>query len=351
MPVAILLCGIRPVARRRNPLVLHVFIDLVDRLFEVFSGADDRQKLAEGFGARGVALPSTMTARIFRRALRPRVHERVGFVRTVCIRKAVRCIRKHVRVCHAVARASPRIFDIGEYVAEECRREADDVALAMAYDGNGYVGLHLADRLDQFCQPQGREHAIRTRRRTIQRPVGRIDALHRHPSHRSIVQTAVPKIRQARTAIRERAATPIVLLVQKDLVAVLFEFFARGPITPPEVNDGRKRRIRLDIVVRQQLRVQEPIRRHALRVLRRRQLPGFDAVIHHLIVESPEPAIETLAQSFLRRIEPFALRVHAMHEDHDTGQGHLQDADKRCAFHEPRHSFDATDDDRRRFGA
>ncbi|WP_322034349.1 hypothetical protein [Burkholderia sp. BCC1970] len=38
-----------------------------------------------------------------------------------------------------------------------------------------------------------------------------------------------------------------------------------------------------------------------------------------------------------------------MHEDHDTGQGQLLDADEWRVLREHRHAFDAADDDRRRF--
>ena len=107
----------------------------------------------------------------------------------------------------------------------------------MAHDSNRYVGLHAADRLDQLRKAQRREHAIRAGRRAIQRPIGRIDALHGYPPGRPVVEAALPEIGQARTAVRERTAAPIVLLVQENLVAVFLEFLGCRPIAPPEMND------------------------------------------------------------------------------------------------------------------
>ena len=109
----IVLCGIRLVAGRRYPFVRHVFIDLVCGKFIGLPSANDRQKLAERFRARGVGLPSATAIAVLGRALRPRIHERIGWIRTICTRKAIRRIRQHVGVCHAMPATPPRIFDIG----------------------------------------------------------------------------------------------------------------------------------------------------------------------------------------------------------------------------------------------
>ncbi|CAG2370717.1 hypothetical protein BCCR75501_05575 [Burkholderia sola] len=156
----------------------------------------------------------------------------------------------------------------------------------------------------------------------------------------------MPEIGQARAAVRERTTAPIVLLVQENLVAVLFQLCGGCPIAPSEMNDGRERRIRLDVVVRKQLRIHKPIRRHAFRVLRRHQLPGVDAVIHQLIVQPAEPAIQAIAQPLLGGFEPFAFGVHAMDEDDDTGQRHLLDADQPSVFRPHRHPVASADDNR-----
>ncbi len=209
----------------------HLLVDLGSVHLAIGALAQEVEEGLERLRARAVGLPAVAAPAVLRFALRPVVHADVLF-------QAVRRVRQHVGIGHAAPAAAPGVLDLGHAVAQEGGGEADHVALAVAHHRDGHVRLLPADRLDQLGQPQRRQHAIGARRGTVERAVGRVHALQADEAEGAGVEPLMPQVRQGGAAVGERTTAPIVLLVQEDLVAELFQLFLVGLVAPAEV-DGR----------------------------------------------------------------------------------------------------------------
>jgi hypothetical protein len=157
----------------------------------------------------------------------------------VLLHQAVRWIAEHVAVGHATAGITGPVSDHADAVAEEGCRHADHVPLAVTYDRDGHVRLLFPDRLDQLCEPQRGQHVIRTRRAGVHHAVvGRVQMLRMEPKEELVIQAAAPQIRQRRAAIGEWASAPVILLVQKNAVAIGLQLLGARFIAPTELNHG-----------------------------------------------------------------------------------------------------------------
>ena len=242
-------------------------------------------------------------------------------LRHIVFHHAVGWIAQHVIVGNARPQPALGVSHLGQPLAQEGRCHADHIALAMTDDGDRHVGLFLPDGLDQPGQAVGGQHEIRAWRAGVHLPViGRVHVLDLHPQEQLVRQAFAPQVRQRSAAIGERSAAPVVLFVQEYAVAIRLQLDIIGCIAPAKADHGR-----IAIAFHEgsgfHQRVNETVARQLFQIAGRRHGNAFLGATPGIVYAPMQARIQSRAQTGFRLVIPFAIGIHAMHEDHDAWQG------------------------------
>ena len=214
-------------------LIRHELVNVLGSLLHRRLLANDVEEGCQGLVARLRGLASALAALIFHAPLGPTLGDVLGY-------QAVGCVAKYI----VVRDTAPRLLtvtDVSHPVTEECRSQADHVALAVTDDSDGYIGLLLSHRLHQLGKSMRGKHIVWARRTSVHiTVVGWIQMLDMHPEKQRIVKSLAPQVGQRGAAIGERTTAPIIILVQVQTGPVVLQVLAIGLVTPTKLNDRRK---------------------------------------------------------------------------------------------------------------
>lgn len=243
----------------------------------------------------------------------------------------VRRIGKNVGIRHTFASKL--------LVTDERGGQAHHVALAVADDGDRaflaiVLLMPLARLRNKRSKPPRGMRAVVSSRAVVDETTRLGVHVFDLQAQKQVRHSAVaPQIRQRRAAVGKRATAPGIVFVEQDVRADDSQVFLVGDVTPTEADDGAGlgalyEVLALNSVLR--LGTHEIARGCQLGAVLRGAQQALDRVVYWFAkLFSVQALVQSIAQAFLCRVEPFAHRVHAVHEDDDAGQryaGHLANA-------------------------